>query len=71
MPYLMPTPVFAYVRTEGSIGAFSGRSFDLMLDQEDTPEQQRKEAIRILHQIGYETRGVRVGGPFNDPESQP
>ena len=49
----------ANVRTDGAIGVFQKRTFDLMLDQRQPQEKQLKEAIRILRQIGYETKGVR------------
>ncbi len=38
---------------------YEKRTFDLMLGALDSQEKQLKEAIRILRQIGYETRGVR------------
>lgn len=51
--------VTANVRTEGAIGTFETRPFWLMLGA-GTPESQVKEAIRILRQIGWETRGMKV-----------
>lgn len=54
--------VSANVRAIGAIGSFYSREFNLMLGigAKDTPERRKKEAIRILNQIGYETRGITV-----------
>ena len=60
--------VTADVRTYGSHNPIVARSFDLMLG-DGTGEQKRREALRILQQLGYQTRGVSVseypiyGGP--------
>jgi hypothetical protein len=58
LPYFAQCAIVANVRTEGSIGAFQERTFDLMLDQTVSQDKRLKEAKRILRQIGYETRGV-------------
>lgn len=50
--------IVAMVRNDGAIGRFERRTFELMLDQRDTQPAQLREARRILHQIGYQTRGV-------------
>lgn len=61
-PSLTSTKVLAHVRPDGAVGPFGvQRTFEFMLDSSNTPEQQRKEALRILRQIGYEARGVQVG----------
>jgi hypothetical protein len=57
--YLAPIAIIASVRTDGAIGEFNRRTFDLMLDQREPQDKQLREAIRILRQIGYETRGVQ------------
>lgn len=59
MHYLQSTAVVANVRNDGAIGSFEPRTFDLMLDQRDSQDKQMKEAIRIIRQLGYETRGVK------------
>lgn len=59
MIYLQSVAIVANVRTDGAIGKFERRTFDLMLDAQAPQEKQLKEAIRILRQIGYETRGVQ------------
>ena len=51
--------VTANVRADGALGLYETRPFWLML-ADGTPDQQAKEAIRILRQIGWETRGVTV-----------
>jgi hypothetical protein len=51
--------VLAHVRPEGALGIFEFRPFYLMLGN-GTADQLSKEAIRILRQIGWETRGVQV-----------
>lgn len=51
--------IIAKVRNDWSVGPFVERTFDLMLGAMDPQDKQLKEAKRILHQIGYETRGVR------------
>ena len=71
MPYLCHHPVRASVRTIGAIGPYVARNFDLMLCTADDAKKQTREAKRILAQVGYEYRGVIVGSPFNDAESQP
>lgn len=68
---LCMTPVRASVRTIGAIGPYVARNFDLMLCHQDDNTRQTREAKRILAQVGYEYRGVIVGSPFNDAESQP
>ncbi len=51
--------ITANVRSEGAIGTFETRPFYLMLGP-GSQEAKTKEAIRILRQIGWETRGVKV-----------
>jgi len=58
MDYLSSIAIVANVRPDGAIGEFYRRTFDLMLDQRQPQDKQLREAIRILRQIGYETRGV-------------
>lgn len=58
--YLTPTKIIARVRNDGAIAVFEERLFEFMLDRCDTPERQVREATRILQQIGYEARGVRL-----------
>lgn len=48
----------AGVRPIGSVGFFEPRSFGFMLDPRDEPQAKRREAIRILRQLGYEFRGA-------------
>lgn len=45
------------VRPIGSVGPFEPRSFGFMLDAADPPQAQRREAVRILRQLGFEFRG--------------
>ena len=52
--------VRANVRPDGAIRDFCSKEFDLMLSADYTPERRVKEAIRILRQMGLETRGVKV-----------
>jgi hypothetical protein len=60
MPHLSHTAVVANVRRDGAIGVFERRTFGLMLDQREPQHRQLREAIRILRQIGYETRSVEI-----------
>jgi len=62
---LTNTKVTANVRTDGALGAFRERTFDLMLDARQSQDKQHKGAIRILRQIGYETRGIKFDQPPN------
>lgn len=54
---LTTTHLTASVRPIGSVGPFTPRAFAFMLDARDTVQAQRREALRILKQIGYELRG--------------
>lgn len=59
MTQLQPHRVTATgVRRIGSAGPFEARSFAFMLDPRDPPQAQRRDAIRILRQLGYEFRGA-------------
>jgi hypothetical protein len=58
LPYFSKCAIVANVRTNGSIGVFQRRAFNLMLDQTASQDKQLREAKRILRQIGYEARGV-------------
>lgn len=58
------TPVYrhqvtACVRNDGAIGPYQSRQFDLMLGK-DTPERMKKEARRIIKQIGYQAHSIIV-----------
>lgn len=65
MPHLTCTGIRARVRNDGAIGPFVERVFDLMLDANDHPDKQIKEAKRIIRQIGYECRNVEFERPGN------
>lgn len=54
---LSSTPLTASVRPIGSVGPYAPRAFTFMLGSRDTVLAQRREAARILRQIGYEHRG--------------
>lgn len=60
MTLLTSTKVRANVRNDGAIGVFESRTFEFMLDASQSEDKQVREAIRILRQIGYETRGVEL-----------
>lgn len=51
--------VIGNVRHDGSLGNYTKRTFGLMLVP-DTQDKMVKESIRILRQMGYETRGITV-----------
>lgn len=70
-PYLCMHPVVAKVRPDGSQATFTSRTFDLMLNPMDDAAAKLREARRTLRQFGYQAHNIRVGGPFNDAESQP
>lgn len=52
--------VTAQVRRIGATESFRFQRFDFMLDPSDPPEQRKKEAVRILRQIGFDSNGVTV-----------
>lgn len=48
------------VRPAGTDLPLERRSFDLMLGSDLNFEAKRREAIRILKQIGYDCRGINL-----------
>lgn len=52
--------VTAEVRSAGTSYAFERRSFDLMLGAKQELDAKRREAKRILAQIGYDVRGINL-----------
>jgi hypothetical protein len=50
--------VVANVRPDGSVGAYEPRTFDFLLPAGRTPEQQQRQARRLIQSIGYQVRGV-------------
>ena len=57
-PVLSPTNIRAKVRIDGTRQKYVPRVFELMLDHGQPETRQRKEAARILRQIGYEPRAI-------------
>jgi hypothetical protein len=66
MTYLTSATVVAQVRPSGSIGIFEQRVFHPLLDSQSTNEQQQLESIRLIRQLGYETRNLEVFPPLED-----
>lgn len=48
------------VRLAGTDRPFERRSFDLMLGSRLESQAKRREALRILHQLGYDCRGINL-----------
>ena len=55
-----PHLVTAEVRHAGTSGAFERRAFELMLGGKQELDAKRREARRILAQIGYDVRGINL-----------
>ncbi|MFK4705614.1 hypothetical protein ABIC83_002453 [Roseateles asaccharophilus] len=60
MNQVAPRKVTANVRTIGAIGKFAARDFQFMLTVGNSEKQDVAESRRILSQIGYDARGIRV-----------
>jgi hypothetical protein len=52
--------VTADVRIAGTDREFERRDFDLMVGSNQDLTKQRLEAKRILHQLGYDVRGINL-----------
>lgn len=52
--------VTAEVRIAGTARAFERRDFDLMLGSKQELDAKRREAKRVLGQIGYDVRGINL-----------
>jgi len=52
--------VTADVRIAGTDRKFERRDFDLMVGANQDLTKQRLEAKRILHQLGYDVRGINL-----------
>jgi hypothetical protein len=50
--------VVANVRPDGCVGAYEPRTFDFLLPAGRTPEQQQRQARRLIQSIGYQVRGL-------------
>lgn len=66
MTYLTSATVVAQVRQTGSIGVFEQRVFHPLLDSQSTETDQQLEAIRLIRQLGFETRNLEVFPPLED-----
>jgi hypothetical protein len=66
MTYLTSATVVAQVRPSGSIGIFERKVFYPLLDAQSTEQAQQLESIRIIRQLGFETRNLEVFPPLEE-----
>jgi hypothetical protein len=55
-----PAIVTADVRIAGTDRKFERRDFNLMVGLDQSLDNMRLEAKRILHQLGYDVRGINL-----------